>query len=119
MTNNKCIKGKYHERKIPKHVFGFAEHQEKAICGLGYKITLTRDTDNAVLNKENAINKAKVKIIAVEWFKPHYTPSISNPVILSQQISSKAPTELQYVERSVFFLKKKILKIYGLLNLAN
>ena len=31
-----------------KYIFGFAEHQEKEIYGLGYKLTLTRKTDNAV-----------------------------------------------------------------------
>ena len=46
-----------------KDIFAFAEHQEKATYGLGYKLTLTRNTDNAVLNKDNAINKAKFKIL--------------------------------------------------------
>ena len=32
--------------------------------GLGYELTLTGKTDNAVLNKDNAINNAKIKIIA-------------------------------------------------------
>ena len=31
-----------------KDVFGFAELQEKATCGLGYKLTLTRNKDDAV-----------------------------------------------------------------------
>ena len=39
---------------------------------------------------------------ALEWFVPHYTPSISIQAILFDQILSKTPTELQYVERSVF-----------------
>ena len=55
-----------------------------------------------MLSKDNAINNAKNKFIAMEWYVPHYTPSISNQAILSKQISSKTPTELQYVERSVF-----------------
>ena len=51
LTNNKNIKDKYHMRIYLKGVFGFGEHQEKATCGLGYKQTLTRASDNAVLNK--------------------------------------------------------------------
>ena len=31
-----------------KDIFGFAEHQGKATYGLGYKLTLTRNSDNAV-----------------------------------------------------------------------
>ena len=54
LINNKNIKGKYHIRVYLKDIFGFAEHQEKVTYGLGYKLTLTRKSDNAVLNKTNA-----------------------------------------------------------------
>ena len=40
----KIIKGKYHRRISLRDFFGFAEHQETATCGLGYKLTLTRNT---------------------------------------------------------------------------
>ena len=50
LANNKNIKGKYHVRVHSKGIFGFAEHQEKATYGLGYKLTLTRNSDIAVLN---------------------------------------------------------------------
>ena len=55
LSNNKTIKGKYHIRIYLKDIFGFSEHQEKGTYGLGYKLTLTRITDNAVLNKDNAV----------------------------------------------------------------
>ena len=42
-----------------KDIFGFAEHQEKGTFGVGYKLTLTTNTDNAVLNKGGAINNGK------------------------------------------------------------
>ena len=102
LTNNKNIKGKYHVRIYLKDVFGFAEYQEEATYGLGYKLTLTRNTDNAVLNKGNAINIGKIKINALEWYVPHYTPSIQQQSILSKQILNKTPTQIQYPERSVF-----------------
>ena len=35
----------------------------------------------------------------------HYAPSIPEQALLSKQISNKTPTELQYVERSVFMKK--------------
>ena len=102
LNNNKNIKGKYHVRIYLKDVFGFAEYQEKGTYGLGYKLTLTRNTDNAVLNKGNAINNGKVKINALEWYVPHYTPSMQKQSILSDQILNKTPTQIQYPERSVY-----------------
>ena len=102
LTNNKNIKGKYHIRIYLKDVFGFAEYQEKGTYGLGYKLTMTRNSDNAVLNKGNAINLGKIKINALEWYVPHYTPSMQKQSILSDQILNKTPTQIQYPERSVF-----------------
>ena len=50
-----------------KDYFGFAQNREKATYGLGYQLSLTRKTDNAVLNKGNAINKAKIKFNSLDW----------------------------------------------------
>ena len=102
LTNNKNIKGKYHIRIYLKDVFGFAEYQEKGTYGLGYKLTLTRNTDYAVSNKANAVNNGKIRINALEWYVPHYTPSVQQQSILSEQILNKTPTQIQYPERSVF-----------------
>ena len=102
LTNNKTQKEKFHVRIYLKDVFGFAEYQEKGTYGLGYKLTLTRNTDTAVLNKANAINLGKIKINALEWYVPHYTPSMQQQSILSDQILNKKPTQIQYPERSVF-----------------
>ena len=107
LTNNKSQKGKYHVRIYLKDVFGFAEYQEKGTYGLGYKLTLTGNTDNAVLNKGNAINNGKIKINAIEWYVPHYTPSIQQQSMLSKQILNKTPAQLQYSERSVFMKEVK------------
>ena len=41
--------------------FGFSEHQEKFILGLGNKLTLTRKTDNAVLIKVNTTKIGKTE----------------------------------------------------------
>ena len=102
LTNNKNIKGKYHVRIHLKDVFGFAEYQNKGTYGLRYKLTLTRNTNNAVLNKDNAINLGRIEINAIEWYVPHYTPFIQQQSILSKQIINKTPAEINYSERSVF-----------------
>ena len=99
---NKNIKGKYHLKILLKDIFGFAEHQEKATYCLGYKLTLTRNKDDAVIDKANGIADARIRIDHIHWYVPHYIPSIQQQSTLSKQILSKTPTELRYVERSVF-----------------
>ena len=99
---NKNIKGKYHLKVMLKDVFGFAEHQEKATYGLGYKLTLTGNKDEAVIDKANGMAEARFRIDHIHWYVPHYTPSVQQQSTLSKQILSKTPTELRYVERSVF-----------------
>ena len=102
LTNNKKTEGKHHVRNFLKDMFDFAEYQQTATFGLGYKLTLTRNTDNAVLNEGNAITNAKIKIIAIEWYVPHYTPSPEQRNLLMNSIMKKMNTELKYPERSVF-----------------
>ena len=104
---NKNIKGKYHVKIMLKDVFGFAEHQEKATYGLGYKLTLIRNKDDAVIDKAGGIADARIRIDHIHWYVPHYTPSIQQQSTLSKQILSKTPTELRYVERSIFFERSK------------
>ena len=67
LTNKKYIKGKYHLTFYLKDIFGFAQHQEKPTSRLGYKLTLTRTSDYAVLNKTNATVVGKSKINSIEW----------------------------------------------------
>ena len=101
LAPNKNIKCKYHLRIMLKDVFGFAEHQEKDTYGLDYKLTLTRNKDDAVKDKAEGIADARIKIDHIPWYASHYTPSIHQQGILSQQILSKTPTDLTYVQRSV------------------
>ena len=102
LTNNKTQKGKYHIRIMLKDVLSFYQCQEKGTFDLSYKLTFTRNTDNADLIRGNAINNAKLKFNAVEFYVLQYTPSISNQAVLSKQILSRISTDVQYVERSVF-----------------
>ena len=59
LAQNKRVKGKYHLKIMLKDVFGFAECQEKATYGLGHELTLTRDKDEAVIDKANGIADAR------------------------------------------------------------
>ena len=74
----------------------------KATYGLGYKLTLTGNNNEAVIDKAVGIADARIKIDRIHWFVPHYTPSIHQQSILSNQILRKTPTELRNIERSVF-----------------
>ena len=102
LTVNRTQKGKYHIRIYLKDIFGFADYQDKGTYDLGYKLTLTRNTNNTVLRKDNAIANGRNKINAIEWYVPHYTPSMQQQSKLSKQIINKTPTQIQYPERSVF-----------------
>ena len=90
-----------------KAVFGFAECQEKATYGLGYKLTLTRNKDEAVTDKTVDIAVARVEIYQIHRNLAHYTPSIQQQSSLLNQISSKTPTELRFIERCVFIKEVK------------
>ena len=94
LSNNNTIKGKYHIRIYLKDIFGFAEHQEKGTYGLGYKLTLTRNTDNAILNKDNAVANGRVKINSLDWYVPHYSPNLEEYNKLMTQIRKNSPTLL-------------------------
>ena len=61
-TNNKNVKGKFHLRIMLRDVFGFAEHQEKTTYDLGFKLTLTRNKDEAVIDKIAGVADARKKI---------------------------------------------------------
>ena len=103
LTRNENTKGKYRRRIMLKDVFGFADYQEKCTFGLGYKLILTRNKRQAVLDKASGIADARIKIERIHWYVPHFTPSNQQQVILSKQILIKTPTEFRYFERSVFF----------------
>ena len=75
---------------------------KKAKYGLGCILTLTRKSDNSVLDEANATNSAKIKIRGIEWYVRRYTQSIPQKAIISKQILRIVPTELQFVGRSVF-----------------
>ena len=98
--------------KIHKDVFVFAELQKEVTYGLGYKITLTRNGDSSVLNKTNATNNAKNEINGIEWYVPHYTTSMEQQKMKSEQILSKVPTEIHYVKKSIFMNEVKTRNIW-------
>ena len=96
LTNKRNVKVKYHPKLLLKDVSRFAEHQEKATYGLGYKLTLTRNKNDSVIDKATGVADARIHL-----YVPQYTPSSQQQGILSEQILDKRHLELRYVERSV------------------
>ena len=101
LTNNKTEKETFFVRKKLKDLFGFAD-QEKITYGLGYTLTLKRNTNNDVVFRTNGVNAAKVVVKDISWYIPHYVPSLENQQLVMDQILNKDPTELNYTERTVF-----------------
>ena len=95
LTNNKNQKRKHLVRIMLKDICGFSEHQEKATYGLGYSLTLTKNSDNCVLNKDDETAIGKIKTNAIERNKTQHRHSLSQQSILSIQIVKLLPTDLQ------------------------
>ena len=110
LTNNKNTKGNYHVRIYSKDIFGFAEHLEKVTYGLGYKLILTKNSDNAILNKNNATASGRIQIKSLGWYVTHYKSFFDQERVLMKQIVAKIPTALQNIEKSVF-MKEVITQI--------
>ena len=83
-------------------IIGFAEHQEKATYGWGYKLTLTKNNNNAVLKKAPGGDDVKNAVKTNDWYVPHHTPSMDKKTIISKLISDKTSTEFQFLERFLF-----------------
>ena len=101
LTNNKTEKGTFFVRIKHKDLFGFAD-QEKITYGLGYNLTLKRNTNNDAILRSNAVDAAKVVVKDISWYIPHYVPSLENQQLVMDQILNKDPTELHYIEIVVF-----------------
>ena len=109
LTNNKTTKGSYHVRIYLKDVLGFVEHHDNCTFGLGYKLTLQRNSDNHVLShppqvddEGNLALAGRVIIDDISWYVPHYTPSVKNQNSTLRNIESKTSTELTYIKRSSY-----------------
>ena len=101
LTNNKTEKGTFFVRIKLKDLFGFAD-QEKITYGLGYSLTLKRNTNNDPIIRDNGVDAAKRNTKDISWYIPHYIPSMENQQLVMDQILDKDPTEIYYMERIVF-----------------
>ena len=80
----------------------FCGMSRKTTYGLGSKLILTRNKDEAVIDKAVGTADARIKIDHIHWYVPHYTTNVQQENVLVQQILDEIPTEFGNVERSVF-----------------
>ena len=67
LAQNKNLKGKYHLGFMFKDVIGYIEWMEKATNGLGYKLTIRRNNDEAVIDKAPGFADARIKNDIIHW----------------------------------------------------
>ena len=93
LPSNKTIRRNCHIRKMLHDIIVVAEHQEKAVCGLGCKLTLKGNIDAIVKNEaaEHDVSDAKIVVSDSDWY---YIPNVAQQLILSEQFQSKTSTEL-------------------------
>ena len=101
LTNNKKEKGTFFVKIKLTDLFGFAD-QEKITYGLGYNLSLKRNNNNDAIIRTATADEAKIDIKDIGWYIPHYSPSMENQQLVMDQILNKEPTELYYIERTVF-----------------
>ena len=111
LTNNKTEKENFFVRIKMRDLFGFAD-QEKITYGLGYTLSLKRNTNNDAILRGNAVDAAKVVVKDISWYIQHYVPNLENQQLVMNQILNKDPTELHYIETVVFrkMLTPKIIE---------
>ena len=109
LTNIKRTKGNYYVRIYLKGVFGFSEHQDNCTYGLGYTLTLQRNSDNHVLSHPAQAIDADYLVLArriyindISLYIPHYTPNISNQKLMLGHIVSRSATELSYIKSASY-----------------
>ena len=66
LTNHKTEKGTFFVRIKLKDLFGFAD-QEKVTYGLGYTLTLKRNSSNDVIIRGAGADVAKVDVKGISW----------------------------------------------------
>ena len=102
LTNNNNQRANYHVKFLLRDVSGLAEYHEKSTYVSEYILTLTRKKTNAILNRATATANVKIKISAIDWYLPHYTPWMEQRGITSEQVLGRTPTKLRYLKITVF-----------------
>ena len=109
MTNNKQTKRNFHVTIYLKDSFGFAGHHDNCTYGLGFNLTLQRNSDNHLLGHPAQANVSANRALAgriivddISINVPYCTPSISNQKLRLGDIVFKTPTEMSFIKRSSY-----------------
>ena len=74
LGTNKVSRSRLHVRVSLGDVFGFAEHQLKAINGLGFEITMYRKIGSVISGQNAATPDRETTVHAIRWFVSPCTP---------------------------------------------
>ena len=88
LSNNKTENGTFFVRIKLKDLFGFAD-QGKITYGLGYTLTLKRNSSSDVVFRVNGVDAAKMVVKDIAWYIPHYVPNLENQQLVLNQILNK------------------------------
>ena len=80
---------------------------------MGYTLTLTRNKEEAVIDRSPVIADVRNKIDHMHWYILHYRPSIQQQGLLSKQILSRTSTEFRYFERYAFMKEVNIQNLWN------
>ena len=91
LTNNKNVKVKIMLDLCSGLFLVLRNTKKKNTFGRRYKQIPTRNIDTAVLNKAESATDPKIVISSTDQFVTHYTPSLEQQALLSNQNHVKHP----------------------------
>ena len=76
--------------------------KKKVTWGWVYTLTLKRKYNNDPIIRTAVVDAEKIVIKDIDWYIPHFTPSLENQQFVMDQLLNKDPTQLYYMELIVF-----------------
>ena len=89
-------------------LFGFVDHLEKIMYGLGFKLILKRNNNDRVLFRVDAdrawvANDGNIEIRDISWCIPSTDPINDNRIVVQKGLNKKKNIDFIYYERKTFF----------------
>ena len=96
IIKNPDPKGTFSLRVPLKHIFGFCEDYNKILYGMKQTLTLTRNDNNDVISRANAVDNGKIKLDKISWYMPHVLPADKDKMELYKIIEKKEKLPVGY-----------------------
>ena len=96
VINNPVPKGSFSFRIPLKHIFGFCEDYNKIIYGMKQTLILTRDEDNNIIFRTNAVDAGKITLNRISWYMPKVIPADIEKMKIFKIIEKKEKLPVAY-----------------------